>query len=247
MDIGKERALELKEVSVNYGLVPVLKQVTLHVDGGEIVTLLGANGAGKTTTLKAIYGLIPVKEGNILFFGDSIKGFPPYRLVDLGICLVTEEKTIFAPMTVMDNLILGAYSRQNREERKRNFEIVFKLFPILKDRLKQRAGTLSGGEQQMLALGRVLMSNPRFLLLDEPSLGLAPLIVGEMMKAISGLREKGLSLFLVEQNARAALKIANRGYVMAGGRIVTEGSAMELLSDERIRSAYLGGRRAVCF
>jgi branched-chain amino acid transport system ATP-binding protein len=246
MDVRQEKALELKELSVNYGVVPALRAVSLHVKAGEIATLLGANGAGKTTTLKAIYGLLPILEGEVLFFGESIKGLPPYKLVDLGMSFIAEERAIFAPMTVMDNLILGGYRRRGREkkeERERNFTAIFKLFPVLEKRRRQRAGTLSGGEQQMLALGRVLMANPRLLLLDEPSLGLAPMIVSEMMRVISGLRGEGISVFLIEQNARAALKIADRGYVVGGGKIITKGTREELLSDEKVQSAYLGGKR----
>ena len=244
--ICQEKALELKGLSVNYGFVPALRQVSLHINTGEIVTLLGPNGAGKTTTLKAIYGLIPAHGGDILFFGEAMKGLPAHQVVGRGMSLMAEERTIFTPMSVRDNLLLGGYCRRGRgrkEEREKNLSAVFNLFPVLKRRERQKAGTLSGGEQQMLALGRALMSSPRLLLLDEPSLGLAPLVIAEMMRAISELRKKGLSLFLVEQNARAALKIADRGYVMEGGRIVTEGTAEELLGDEKVRSAYLGGRR----
>jgi branched-chain amino acid transport system ATP-binding protein len=248
MDVCQEKALELKELSVNYGSVPALRDVSLHVNAGEIATLIGANGAGKTTSLKAIYGLIPILGGEVLFFGEAIKELPPYKLVERGMGLVAQERAIFAPMSVMDNLILGGYCRRSREkkkERERNYSTVFNLFPILKSRKKQKAGTLSGGEQQMLAVGRVLMSNPRLLLLDEPSLGLAPLIIAEMMRVIAELRVRGISVFLIEQNARAALRIADRGYVVAGGKIVTEGTAAQLISDEKVRSAYLGGRRAM--
>lgn len=248
MDGGQEKALELKGMSVNYGPVPALRRISLHVDAGEIVTLLGPNGAGKTTTLKAIYGIIPALQGEVLFFGEPIKGLPPYKSVNMGMGFVTEEKTIFPPMSVMDNLILGGYSRRGREkkeEREQNYATVFNLFPILKSREKQKAGTLSGGEQQMLAVGMALMSNPKLLLMDEPSLGLAPLIVAEVMRVISELRKKGISIFLVEQNAQAALKIADRGYVMEGGEIITEGTAKQLLHDEKVRFAYLGERHTV--
>ena len=246
-DVLQTKALELKGLSVNYGSVPALRRVSLYVNHGEIVTLLGANGAGKTTTLKAIYNLIPAARGEVLFFGEPIGGFPPHKIVERGMSLVAEERTLFAPMSVMDNLILGAYRRSGRdkkEEREKNLATAFSLFPVLKKREKQKAGTLSGGEQQMLAVARALMSNPRVLLLDEPSLGLAPLIIAEVMRVISELRQRGISVFLVEQNARAALKIADRGYVMEGGRIVTEGTAKELLCDEKVRTAYLGGKRS---
>lgn len=243
---SRTTALELKEISVNYGLVPALRGVSLQVDSGEIGTLLGSNGAGKTTTLKAVYGLIPMRGGEVFCFGESIKGRSPSELVNRGVSLVTEERTIFAPMSVMDNLILGGYCRRGkgmRSEREKNFAAVFNLFPVLKSRERQKAGTLSGGEQQMLAVGRALMSNPRLLLLDEPSLGMAPLIIAEMMRVISTLKGRGISVFLVEQNARAAFTVADRGYVMAGGKIMTEGSTAQLLSDEGVRTAYLGEKR----
>lgn len=246
MDDHQEKALELKKLSVNYGPVPALRCVSLHINTGEIATLLGPNGAGKTTTLKATYGFLPIAKGDVLFLGESIKGSRPHELVGLGIRFVVEEKAIFGPMSVMDNLILGGYCRPRRarkEERENNFAAIFNLFPVLKSRMKQKAGTLSGGEQQMLALGRVLMSNPKLLLLDEPSMGLAPMLIPEIMRVISELRNRGISVFLVEQNARAALRIADRGYMMEGGKIVTEGTAEELMSDEKVRFTYLGESR----
>lgn len=245
MKAHQQKLLDTREICANYGPVPALRNVSLYMKEQEIVTLLGANGAGKTTTLNTIYGLLPIAKGEIFYCGDSIKGVAPQKLVRLGICYVPEGAKVFAPMTVMDNLILGSYSRQGKvkkEEIDGNFAIVFNLFPILRECKKRLAGTLSGGERQMLALARGLMSSPKLLLLDEPSLGLAPAIITELMRVISTLRERGLSVLLAEQNARAALRIANRGYVLEGGKITIEGNAQELFANEGVRSAYLGGK-----
>ena len=243
MAINQQKILEIREVYANYGPVPALRDVSLHVKEREIVTLLGANGAGKTTTLNTIYGILPIVRGEVFFDGRRVKGLTPQKLVSLGICYVPEGGKVFAPMTVMDNLILGSYSRRGRgkrEEIEGDFATVFKLFPVLKEYRKRLAGTLSGGERQMLTLARGLMSSPRLLLLDEPSLGLAPTLITEVMRLIAEMKDRGLSVLLVEQNARAALRIADRGYVMEGGKITIEGTAEQLLSDERVRTAYLG-------
>ena len=245
MAVNQEKVLEVREVYANYGPVPALTDVSLHVKEREIVTLLGANGAGKTTTLNTIYGIVPIVRGEVFFHEQRIKGLMPHKLVSLGICYIPEGGKVFAPMTVMDNLILGSYSRRGkgkREEIERDFATVFKLFPLLKEYRRRLAGTLSGGERQMLTLARGLMSSPRLLLLDEPSLGLAPTLITEVMRLIAEMRDRGLSVLLVEQNARAALRIADRGYVMERGKITIEGTAEQLLSDERVKSAYLGGK-----
>lgn len=245
MAINQEKILEMREVYANYGPVPALTDVSLYVKEREIVTLLGANGAGKTTTLNTIYAVLPIVRGEVFFRGQHIKGLAPQKLVSLGICYIPEGGKVFAPMTVIDNLVLGSYSRHGKgkkEEIERDFATVFKLFPLLKEYRKRLAGTLSGGERQMLTLARGLMSSPRLLLLDEPSLGLAPTLITEVMRLIAEMRDRGLSVLLVEQNARAALRIADRGYVMEGGKITIEGTAEQLLSDERVRSAYLGGK-----
>ena len=240
-----EKILEMKHVHARYGPVPALNDVSLHVKKDEIVTLLGSNGAGKTTTLNSIYGILPVLKGDIRFFRKDIRGSSPQRLVGLGICYVPEGGKVFDPMTVWDNLVLGSYSRRGKgkkDEMERNVHTIFELFPILQISRKRLAGTLSGGERRMLTIGRALMSSPRLLLLDEPSLGLAPALVSELMRVVKELRNGGLSVLLVEQNARAALRISDRGYVMDGGSITISGSAHQLLSDESVRTAYLGGR-----
>jgi branched-chain amino acid transport system ATP-binding protein len=220
-----------------------VKGISLSVGKGQIVTLIGANGAGKSTLLEAVCGLLPRWEGEILYEGDSLKGLDPPAIVRKGVSLVPEGRMIFPPMTVSDNLILGAYTMIRKKEDaavKQDLERVMELFPILKDRYRQPAGTLSGGEQQMLAIGRALMSHPRLLLLDEPSMGLAPLIVEKIFQTLEMLRNEGMTILLVEQNARAALQIADRGYVFETGSIVLQGPAPDLLEDQEVKRAYLG-------
>jgi branched-chain amino acid transport system ATP-binding protein len=243
--MSDETVLELRDVRAGYGPVPVLFDVSIHINKGEIVALLGPNGAGKSTTLATVSGSLPVRGGEILMNGRSVNGIRTEKRVKLGISLVPEGSPVFGPMTVMDNLVLGAYSRRGkgrREEFDRNVDLAFRLFPKLKDYKDKFAGQLSGGEQKMVAISRSLMSEPTLLLLDEPSLGLAPMLITELMKRISELREGGLSVFLVEQNARAALRIADRGYVMEGGHIQLEGTAEQLLADERVQRTYLAER-----
>jgi branched-chain amino acid transport system ATP-binding protein len=237
--------LELQGVSTFYGHVQALRGVSMQVYEGEIVALIGANGAGKTTLLNTISGITPARAGQILLDGRPIEHLSPSRLVRLGISHVPERRQVFGPLTVEDNLLLGAYHRYRADGRRKvmsDIEQVFDTFPVLGERHRQPAGTLSGGEQQMLAVGRGLMSRPRLLMLDEPSLGLAPMLVREIFRVIRSLREQGTTVLLVEQNARAALRVADRGYVLERGAIVAEGSAEELLHDERVQRAYLGRR-----
>jgi branched-chain amino acid transport system ATP-binding protein len=235
--------LKIRNLQTFYGRIRVLDNVSLSVKPGEIVTLIGANGAGKSTMLNCISSLIPSREGEILFQGQRINGQPPEAIVRLGICQIPEGRQIFQPLTVLENLELGAYLRFGRRERssiKQDLNMVFSLFPLLSERSNQISGTLSGGEQQMLAIGRALMSRPKLLLLDEPSMGLAPRLVVDIFHTISRLRHEGLTILVVEQNARAALKIADRGYVLETGRIILQGSAAELLEDHDVKRAYLG-------
>ncbi len=236
--------LEIENINTYYGNIHALKDVSLHVEEGEIVTVIGANGAGKTTLLNTISGVLHSRTGEILFEGQPIGRFSPDKVVHLGISQVPERRQVFATLNVLDNLHLGAYLRHGRkpkQEIQRDLDFVFEIFPILKDRQKQMGGTLSGGEQQMLALGRGLMAKPKLLLLDEPSLGLAPLLVREIFRVAGELRKHGATILLVEQNARAALNLAGRGYVMETGNVVLEGTSQELLGDERVQEAYLGG------
>lgn len=235
--------LRLEAVSAYYGQVQALREVSLQVNAGEIVAVIGSNGAGKTTLMNAISGLVPVRSGEITLEGQPIVNLAPERIVRLGISQVPERRQVFSTMSVMDNLILGAYHRYRRESKETihsDLGFVFEIFPRLKDRARQTAGTLSGGEQQMVALARAWMSRPKLLLMDEPSLGLAPLIVKEIFRVSSELRERGMTILLVEQNARAALDLADRAYVMESGQVALEGAAAELAVDERVRKAYLG-------
>ena len=232
--------LELKNVSTFYGNIQALWDVSIKVREGEIVTLIGANGAGKSTTLMAISGGVAARSGEIIFSGTPIQNMPPDRVVRLGISQSPEGRLIFPDMTVMENLDLGAYLRRDKDWIKQDLDFVLGLFPILADRANQLGGTLSGGEQQMLAISRALMARPRLLLLDEPSLGLAPIIIRQIFDIIKEVNRRGTTVFLVEQNANHALKIAHRGYVMETGRITMEDSSQNLLSNEDVRKAYLG-------
>ena len=234
--------LEIKNLNVHYGVIHALKGISLTVNEGEIVTLIGANGAGKTTTLRTISGLIKPSSGQVLLDGKDITNVPASDKVELGISQVPEGRRIFPEMTVFENLELGAFLRKDKAEIKKDIEQVYDLFPILKDRKKQTAGTLSGGEQQMLAMGRALMSRPRILLLDEPSMGLAPLLVREIFNIITDINKSGTTILLVEQNASIALSIADRAYVLENGSIVMSGSGKELAKSSEIQKAYLGGK-----
>ncbi|HOW57318.1 MAG TPA: ABC transporter ATP-binding protein [Smithellaceae bacterium] len=237
--------LKIKNINTYYGKVHALKNVSLHLRAGEIVTLIGANGAGKTTLLNTLSGIVPAQSGQIIFDDKAIAGLSPSRIVRLGISQVPEGRQVFKPLSVADNLELGAYlhhrSKAGRTGIGKTMEMVYQLFPVLLERKKQLAGTLSGGEQQMLAIGRSLMARPRLLLLDEPSMGLAPLISQEIFRVITNLaEEQKTTILLVEQNARMALKTARRGYVMETGKMILEGSAAELLENKDVQRAYLG-------
>ena len=233
--------LELANLSVKYGSVEALHGVNLRVEAGEIVTILGANGAGKSTTLRAVSGLLRPSGGEIRFEGRPLNRLPAHRVVELGIAQSPEGRRVFGTLTVLENLNLGAFTRRDGAAVEKTRQWIYELFPILKDRTRQLAGTLSGGEQQMLAIGRALMAAPRILLLDEPSLGLAPLLVKTIFQTIREINGSGVTVVLVEQNARAALKLAHRGYVLEVGKIVLEDSAGALLADPRVQGAYLGG------
>jgi len=232
--------LEIQNLHVFYGGIHALQGISLSVPEGKVVTLLGANGAGKTTTLRAVMGLVRPKEGQITLDGKSLLGKKPNEIVRLGLSMAPEGRRIFPDLTVMENLLLGAYARTDTAGISRDLEFVFSLFPRLKERRNQRGGTLSGGEQQMLAVARALMAGPKLLLLDEPSLGLAPVLITEVYRAFQRLREEGRTILLVEQNARAALSLADYGYVLETGRLVVEGPTQELRDSELVRKAYLG-------
>jgi branched-chain amino acid transport system ATP-binding protein len=233
--------LQVENLHVGYGLIEVLKGISLEVRPGEIVTIIGANGAGKTTTLLTLSGCNCPRSGRILFDGREIQGRPAHEIVQLGICQSPEGRKIFPRLTVLENLRMGAFTRRDRAGIQADLERVFHLFPILRERQRQVGGTLSGGEQQMLAVARALMGRPRLLLLDEPSLGLAPLVVRKIFDVLRDLNQGGMAILLVEQNAQMALKLAHRGYVMETGTIALSDRAEVLLNDPRVRSAYLGG------
>jgi branched-chain amino acid transport system ATP-binding protein len=234
--------LELRDVSSGYGAIEALRGINLSVGQGEVVSLIGANGAGKSTTLRNITGLVPITSGDVVFEGVRLNGIPTHQIVGMGISMVPEGRQIFANLSVAENLDLGAYLQKNKVENARQLELVFELFPRLEERRKQLGGTLSGGEQQMLAIGRALMARPRLLLLDEPSLGLAPILVHTILVAIDEINREGATILLVEQNANAALKHSHRGYVLETGSIVMEGPSERLAADSRVREAYLGDR-----
>ena len=230
--------LEIKDLKVSYGGIEALKGISLQVKQGEIVTLIGANGAGKSTTLRAISGLVPIKSGEIIYNGQRINGLGPQKIVAQGLCMVPEGRRVFPNLTVLENLKIGAYLRT--DDLTGDIEHIYELFPRLKERSWQLAGTLSGGEQQMLAVGRALMMRPRLLMMDEPSLGLAPLVIRDIFSIIKTLHQEGITILLVEQNALAALRIADSAYVLETGSLGTQGTGKELLDDPRVKEAYLG-------
>jgi branched-chain amino acid transport system ATP-binding protein len=232
--------LEVENLEAGYGPIRALDRVSLEVAAGELVAIIGANGAGKTTLLMAISGVVPVRGGQVRFEGRPVTGLEPHQIVRLGIGHAPEGRRIFPRLSVRENLELGGFTRSDRAEMRRDIDEVCGMFPVLGSRMGQMGGTLSGGEQQMLALGRALVGRPRLLLLDEPSLGLAPLVVAKIFEVIAGLSARGIAVVLVEQNARAALKLASRGYVLETGRITLTGSGRELAGDRRVRDAYLG-------
>ena len=232
--------LEIKDLCVSYGAINALKGISLTVNDGELVTLIGANGAGKTTTLHTISALLNTASGTISLDGVDIQKIPAHKIIELGMAQVPEGRHVFAQMTVLENLYMGAYSISDKKKTEENMEWVFQHFPRLKERSKQLAGTLSGGEQQMLATGRALMTNPKIVLMDEPSMGLSPLLVSEIFSIIKELQKTGITILLVEQNAKMALSIADRAYVLENGKITMNGSATEMLNDDRVKKAYLG-------
>jgi len=232
--------LEVQNIHSYYGHVQALRGVSLAVEEGEIVTLIGSNGAGKTTTLRSIHGVLPPREGRIFFEGEEIQNLPAHDMIGRGIAQSPEGRKIFSRMSVLENLEMGAYHRNDRAEIQQDMDRVFELFPRLKERVKQEAGTMSGGEQQMLAIGRALMSRPKLVLLDEPSMGLAPVLVERIFQVIREINEQGTTILLVEQNANVALEIATRGYVLETGSVVNAASAEQLRQDPKVREAYLG-------
>ena len=232
--------LEIKDLRVHYGRAEALKGISVNIEEGTIVALIGANGAGKTTTLRTISGLKRPTSGEIWFQGKRIDRMPAHHIVKLGIGHIPEGRGVFAPMTVLDNLLMGAYKRKDRDQIDRDLDSIYQHFPILKERGKQKAGSLSGGEQQMLAVGRALMTNPKLLLMDEPSMGLSPILVAGVGNIIQDINKVGITIILVEQNARMALELANKAYVLEVGSVTLKGEAKELANDERVKKAYLG-------
>lgn len=232
--------LEVTGLKVYYGVIQAIKGISFEVNQGEVVALIGANGAGKTTTLHTLSGLLPAKEGKIVFDGKDITKTPPHKIVSMGMAQVPEGRRVFQELSVLENLKLGAYTRNNKAEISETLEKVYERFPRLKERKNQVAGTLSGGEQQMLAMGRALMSKPRLILMDEPSMGLSPLLVSEIFDIIEEIRNSGTTVLLVEQNAKKALSIADRAYVLETGSITLSGPASELINDDSVKKAYLG-------
>lgn len=232
--------LEVKDLEVYYGMIQAIKGISFEVNEGEVIALIGANGAGKTTTLHTISGLITPKHGTVTFEGKEITKAPAHKIVSLGMAHVPEGRRVFASLSVLQNLKLGAYIKNNKDEIEETLQMIYQRFPRLEERKNQPAGTLSGGEQQMLAMGRALMSKPRIILMDEPSMGLSPIFVNEIFDIIKSVSASGTTVLLVEQNAKKALSIADRGYVLETGRIVLEGEAQKLLDDESVKKAYLG-------
>ena len=232
--------LEVKDLEVYYGVIQAIKGISFHVDKGEIIALIGANGAGKTTTLHTVTGLISPKNGHVLFEGKDITKIPAHKIVSMGMAHVPEGRRVFAELSVYENLKMGAYTRKDKHELEESLKNVYKRVPRLEERKNQMAGTLSGGEQQMLAMGRALMSKPKIILMDEPSMGLSPIMVNEIFDIIRSVSESGTTVLLVEQNAKKALSIADRAYVLETGKIVLEGKAKDLLEDDSIKKAYLG-------
>ncbi|MBQ8028396.1 MAG: ABC transporter ATP-binding protein [Clostridia bacterium] len=233
--------LEVKDLEVYYGVIQAIKGISFEVNEGEIVTLIGANGAGKTTTMQSIMGLIPAKSGSITYEGKSINKVPTHKIVQMGMTQVPEGRRVFQELSVYDNLVMGAYTRKDQKEVKNSIEEIYARFPRLKERRNQIAGTLSGGEQQMLAMGRAIMSKPKLLMLDEPSMGLSPLLVDEVFEIIKDFHKSGTTILLVEQNAGKSLAISDRAYVLENGKIALSGTGKELLESEEIKKAYLGG------
>lgn len=232
--------LEVKDLEVSYGVIRAIKGISFQVEEGEIIALIGANGAGKTTTLHTISGLMKPDKGSVIYNGEDITKKPAYQIVSMGMAQVPEGRRVFSNLTVLDNLKLGAYSRKNKDEIKDSIKYVYEKFPRLEERKNQVAGTLSGGEQQMLAMGRALMSRPKLVLMDEPSMGLSPLLVNEIFDIIRSINENGTTVLLVEQNAKKALEIADRGYVLETGSISLSGDAKDLMNNDEVRKAYLG-------